>query len=221
MKTYFVYVHVNKINNKKYVGITSQNPSLRWGGNGFRYTRDRHPKFNSAIKKYGWDNFEHIILEKELSYEEAITKEKYYIKLYDSFNNGYNSTLGGEGTIGHEPWNKSKNQIYNENTLLKMSESKKGNTYRRGKKCTDEQKVRISESHKGLVSGFKGRKHKDESNALQSKPVGQYTMDGELIKVYYGANKAAKETGLNQSKITLVCQGKRNQTGGFKWKYQK
>ena len=51
---YTVYMHINKINDKKYVGITSRTPELRWQ-NGTAYKRNPH--FNAAIQKYGWDNY--------------------------------------------------------------------------------------------------------------------------------------------------------------------
>ena len=92
-KIYTVYVHKNKINGKCYVGITSQNPELRWqNGNGYRAQR----KFYNAIKKYGWNGFFHQIMATGLTEEEAKLMEQKLIKFYDSYNNGYNATLGGD-----------------------------------------------------------------------------------------------------------------------------
>lgn len=90
---YSVYIHINKDDdNKSYVGI-SKNPKKRWkNGEGYK----NQPKFYYAIKKYGWDNFKHIILLKNLSLEEAWEKEKEYIKKYDTINDGYNIHEGGE-----------------------------------------------------------------------------------------------------------------------------
>jgi len=51
---YKIYIHINKVNGKMYVGITKQTPEDRWK-NGTGY--DTSPKFYNAIKKYGWENF--------------------------------------------------------------------------------------------------------------------------------------------------------------------
>ena len=94
-------MHTNKINNKRYIGITGQDtPEDRWrNGRGYRTGY-----FKNAISKYGWDNFEHEILEDGLTLDEANEKEKYYIQFYNSFGeNGYNLTFGGDVTSGHKP----------------------------------------------------------------------------------------------------------------------
>lgn len=89
-------MHVLKIDNRKYIGITCQNPTQRWGSNGVRYKKNKY--FYSAIKKYGWSNFKHEILFEELSWDQACLKEKALIKLFDTTNHakGFNFTLGGE-----------------------------------------------------------------------------------------------------------------------------
>lgn len=91
-----IYMHINKINNKVYVGQTRQDPKKRWGKDGQNYQGSPH--FYSAIQKYGWDNFEHQILLTDLTQEEADEKEKYYISLFHSTdpNYGYNISAGGK-----------------------------------------------------------------------------------------------------------------------------
>lgn len=89
---YIIYAHINKINNKAYVGQTNQQPQRRWGSKGNRYKKQN---FYQAIQKYGWDNFNHIILEENLTKDEANEREKHWIKYYNSFYNGYNETEGG------------------------------------------------------------------------------------------------------------------------------
>lgn len=77
-KTSFcIYLLENNINHKKYVGQTIQKPQSRWR-NGKGYVCQ--PAIGKAIKKYGWNNFTHIILEDNiLTQEEANEKERYYI----------------------------------------------------------------------------------------------------------------------------------------------
>ena len=93
-KKYCIYMHKNKINDKVYIGMTSRKPEQRWlNGNGYK----RQPKFFNAILKYGWDNFEHIILEDNIPTEKiALEKETFYIKKYNSVLNGYNVTEAGQ-----------------------------------------------------------------------------------------------------------------------------
>lgn len=89
-----LYCHINKINGKRYFGITSTKPNKRWqNGKGYKQCI----KFNSAIQKYGWDNFEHIIMRENLSYDEACFLEQYYIKQFNTTDSkyGYNIDSGG------------------------------------------------------------------------------------------------------------------------------
>ena len=75
---YTVYEHKNKLNGKRYIGITSRKPQERWGrdGSGYKST----PHFYSAIQKYGWDGFEHNILYINCTLEQACELEKALIK---------------------------------------------------------------------------------------------------------------------------------------------
>lgn len=112
---YTVYMHVNKINGKKYIGITKQKPEERWkNGNGYKPTSH----FRHAIDKYGWSNFDHIILFTNLSSEEASKKERELIQQYNTTNHlyGYNNSNGGEIAFTYK---------HSEEAKQKMSESAK------------------------------------------------------------------------------------------------
>lgn len=99
---WLVYKHTNKINKKCYVGITCQTTQERWRQNGIGYKKSS-PLFWSAIQKYGWDNFDHEILEDNIeTKEEAGEREKYWIQYYnccvlDGKDLGYNLDRGGCG----------------------------------------------------------------------------------------------------------------------------
>ena len=91
-RNYCVYEHVNKINGKKYIGMT-KNPKCRWRNNGYAYRGCPH--FWKAIQKYGWDNFEHTILRKELTHMEACELEIKLIAEQETIEKGYNLAEGG------------------------------------------------------------------------------------------------------------------------------
>lgn len=92
MNNNVVYMHKNKINGKVYIGQTC-NLDKRWHSSsyiGCTY-------FYNAIQKYGWNNFEHIILKNNLTSKEADNLEIKYIAKYKSTNSqfGYNLSEGG------------------------------------------------------------------------------------------------------------------------------
>lgn len=91
---YSVYIHTNKTNGKKYVGITKQKPERRWQ-KGFGYVGS---VFGVAINKYGWDGFTHDIVACELSKNEACKLEISLISKYKTRDNryGYNVSKGGD-----------------------------------------------------------------------------------------------------------------------------
>lgn len=102
--TYCVYIHINKINGKKYIGQTiyGDNPNFRWK-NGAAYQTQKY--FWRAIQKYGWDGFDHEVVASNLTKEEANNFEILLIEKFNTTNSqfGYNITLGGGGALGRHP----------------------------------------------------------------------------------------------------------------------
>ena len=52
-----------------------------------------------------------------------------------------------------------------------------------------------------------------------SKQVGQYTLDGELVKTWVSTMEAERQTGFSRSNISQVARGKHKQAYGYIWKY--
>lgn len=117
-----LYIHKNKQKGKVYVGITSRKPEERWGYNGNGYKPDKEADkpthFWLAIQKYGWESFEHQIILTGLFKDEAELLEQQYIQLFDSYENGYNSTYGG--SLG------SKGYRHTDEAKRSMTEKRKG-----------------------------------------------------------------------------------------------
>lgn len=191
IKKYLIYKHTSP-NGKIYIGQTCQKPEDRWrNGNGYSDS----PLFFNAIQKYGWNNFSHEIVSEGLTLKEANWLESYLIRYYNSNNReyGYNLTSGGEG---------SPERTITEETRKLWSKQRSGeNSYWYGKHLSNEHKNKLSKLH---------TKHK----------VIQTTLDGIYITEFDNANVAESETGINHSKIYMVCKGERKTAGGYKWKYK-
>lgn len=88
-----VYIHINMINNKKYIGSSKHDfPESRWGQNGMGYEKQRF--YQEGIEPFGWDNFIHKILIKEIPLSLAQTLEFLLIKNLSLIDNGYNEDPG-------------------------------------------------------------------------------------------------------------------------------
>lgn len=179
---YTLYMHTNKINNKKYIGITKKKPSNRWA-NGANYKETS--KFGKAIQKYGWDNFIHEILNTYEDYSEAQQAEEKYISKYKTRQEkyGYNMAYGGSTNRGSK---------FSNETKIKMSNAKKGNTYFKGKHQTLEVKKRLS----------------------------KIVICVETNEEYIGLRDAQSKTGIHKDQIWKCCVGKGKTAGNYHWKYK-
>lgn len=134
-----IYCIENLINNKMYIG-KSVNIANRWEYHKSRLNRNKHTnqKLQRAFNKYGKDNFKFYVLEL-CDYELLNSKEMFYIKIYDSFINGYNLSVGGDGHNKYE---------ISDETRTKLSNAGK-------QKISEEIKQKISATLKGHVAANK------------------------------------------------------------------
>ena len=96
----FIYKITNKINGKSYIGQTIQNVKERF----YQHCATKCSQeilnmvIHKAINKYGKSNFTIEVIE-EVESTNLNDRERYWIRYYDSYNNGYNSTKGGQDGI--------------------------------------------------------------------------------------------------------------------------
>lgn len=226
--TYSVYMHVSP-SKKVYIGITCQKDlNRRWqNGQGYR----TQIRFYRAIQKYGWDNFEHIVLLNGVTKREAEEKEIELIKKYDSVNpqKGYNIENGGNCMGTHS-----------EETKLKISMAQRGEKNHafgkpsptRGRKASPETVEKNRQAHLGQPSWNKGKRLSEE----QRKNMGRYVRTPESIQkmreglsrsvrcvetgvIYPSCTDAGIDTGVNKGSISNVALGKRKRAGGYHWEY--
>lgn len=209
-KRWCVYMHTNKFNNKVYVGITSGDPKKRWK-NGHGYPKKQQPVFYRAIKKYGWDGFEHIIFIEDVSKEEAVQIEIALIALYKTNCNkykqpsyGYNMTDGGEGSVGRPLSDETKRKLSEQ--MMGRFAGDKNPFY--GKKHTDDVRKKMSEKDRGRVAPNKGIPMSDEqkvkiSIALQGSAISEYTKQ-RVRETHLGVHR----TDITKQRISASRKGK-------------
>jgi group I intron endonuclease len=116
--TNIVYEIKNKINGKRYIGITTNTISERYH---FSLMHHHNKHLSNSVKKYGEESFEFNILEKNVKDLETLCKlEMDYIDKFDACNKekGYNKSLGGLGVRLPQP--------FSEEHCRNISKAKKG-----------------------------------------------------------------------------------------------
>lgn len=93
-----IYKIINNMNEKIYIGKTKYSLQRRLRQH-FYYAikKKRNLKISNAIRKYGKNNFKIVLLAECIDNKDANKCETGFIHYYDSYHNGYNMTLGGDG----------------------------------------------------------------------------------------------------------------------------
>lgn len=169
-----IYSITNKINNKKYIGL-SEDIYTRWGHHRHYLNNGTHDNeyLQRAWNKYGEKNFEFEIIT-VCKPEELNKLEKYYIDKFDTFNNrdnGYNLQSGGD---------------YNEpsvETRKKISEKLTGKGHQfYGKHLETNHKLKIS-SNMTNTGFFRVSKHEDDSCLKGFRYIYRYYRDGKRKEI--------------------------------------
>lgn len=235
MNNFCVYIHIFP-NGKVYIGQTKQRPEDRWS-NGKGY---RGQLVERAIRKYGWDNIIHKIVESHLTKEQANALEIQLIKEYDSTNdqNGYNIAFGGcanaKGLKHTEEHNRKISESHKKRvccftrggekvgtfeSIMKAAEMVCG-SFRVISACCNGNK----KSGYGYVWRFEGKPFnqydtKNKKGGVKGFPVMAKTVDGQFIGAYRSVKAASKALSIHQNTIAEICKGKRDQKNGLVFSY--
>ena len=202
---YAVYVHINNINGKVYVGITCRSVEDRWM-HGYGYKNQLY--FYRAIKKYGWNNFEHFIFAEHLTAQEASNMEIIIIKKLKANNRKYGYNIAQGGLIECCEKDPTYEKRLTEKIKRRISAAVSGKNHPcYGKHLSEKTKRRISESEKG--------RKKAPNAGTQPIPI----VCVETGVVYPSTAEASRVIGVDHSSITMVLKGRRQRAGGFHWKY--
>ena len=159
-RTGIIYIARNEVNLKSYIGQTLH-PLNRRRSHHLHLSEQESPThFHNAIRYHGSDAFTWDILESDIPEYRLSNREELWIDFYDTFNNGYNMTTGGEGgtpsdEVRAEMSRTRKGRQHSDETKQKIG------AFFKGKQLTEEHKRKIGE-------GRRGKKHSAEARAKLS-----------------------------------------------------
>lgn len=214
-------------NGKVYIGQTINKKGRKRYYNSGNFKQQ--VKLYNSVEKYDWNPAETFeIIEECLcgpNKENLNEREQYWVKKFDSFNNGLNCNEGGHGNLGYKHSEESKRKMRDAKVNVKHPEwrNKQKSEYTKGRKHTEEAKKLMSENKKKKMTdevrskiskGLTGNK-----NGIGNKGTPKKVICLTNGMIYGSIKQAADELGLHSTGIINVCKGKFKQTKGFKFKY--
>jgi group I intron endonuclease len=223
-----IYLITNKINGKKYVGL-SNNINRRFAEHKCSLNK-KNTVLSKAFKKYSIENFEFEILEFVEDVNDLPNREVFWIK---KLNPEYNMNDGGLGNKGHKLSDELKNHLRvlgkiqweSKTDIEKQKIIKNFKRAEFNRKLSDEtkEKLRLANIGKKMSENAKAKisdKNKVSmiGNKSGNKSVIAYN-DNEEIE-FESSKVAGDYFGVHPSCITGVLKGRRLTSCGYKWKYK-
>ena len=180
-----IYKATSATTGKVYIGQTTQTLQERINQhNSHAYGHQYNYHFHNAIRKYGTEDFNYEIIEDNITSSDILNeREKYWIAYYDSYYNGYNSTMGGDGSVRRD-----------DELIAKLFRD--GRTTQEICEITGHHRGTIYKSYRAMALTEENNRRKAEKTRQRcSRAVEQYTIDGELIRVWPSATECGKILG--------------------------
>lgn len=163
-----IYKIINKENGLIYIGCTISSLDKKFKEHLSRcFTSNYKSKLYNSMKKYGQYNFTIELIE-ECDFNLIYETEKKYIDQYNSYNNGLNATIGGEGCLGYVHSPEMRVKI---SEAIKNGNSHKGKTYEElyGDKADEQREKRRLSVKNGWGSISDDEKEKRVNKAKETK----------------------------------------------------
>ena len=176
-----IYKASNKLNQKAYIGFATD--FKKRFKEHKRMRDDTH--FHRALRLDGLDNFEWEILYESFDQRHTLkVVEPLLIRDYNTFNSGYNMTLGGEGRLGHTMSKRTKEKLKEVNVGRVVSEETKRKLSEAGKRrvLSEEHKLNIGKANAGKTKPPFSAEHKRKlSESKRGKIKGPYNQKGKAL----------------------------------------
>lgn len=210
-----IYQAFNSIEKSSYIGATTKSLKERKQDHLERASRGQDGKLYKALRVFGSGAFIWKIIDDAETINELAVKEKYWIKYYDSKENGYNADEGGGFKKTVYQYSVATRELVGEFEGLNSAAS-----------ACNASKQDISRAALGvnnLYAGYLWSYNKSDLLPLASdkrrKEVIQLDEQGVVINTFKSVAEASKAAGTSKTCISRVCRGERKSTQGYVWKY--
>lgn len=232
-----IYKHTCLISGKAYIGQTTKSCEERWREHLYEKRKGK-TKFSKALLKYNEKYWKHEVLAYAKDKEDLDCMEDYFIKKFDTINNGYNLKYGGsygkhstESKIKMSEKRKGIGRPHTEQSKQRISAALKGKSFsdfhkkniseaKRGKTWTEKQKEAYRDKFTGNKNPNFGKKTSQETINEMRKKMGKPIFCKELKKEFSCAGEAAEFLGIKRCGIQK-CLIKGGTSHGYHWSYIK
>ena len=217
MKTKGIIYKVTNIENgKSYIGATFERMEDRKVDHIQKAKKSTGGYFQAAIATEGPEAFTWTQIDTANSIDELAQKEKEYVLLYDSLENGYNSDSGGGMQKTVFQYDTENGRLINAFDSLKSAAKAVGTN----KSAISNACLGISKTCKGYYWSYI---HPVPYilNDERKKTVIQFDLKGNLLAEFQSVAEASRNTGVSRTCISRCCRGERDKSGGYIWKYEK
>lgn len=221
--TGYIYKCVCSVTGKIYIGQTIQNYKERWrchikdAFNKGSVSYNHH--FHRAIRKYGEDNFQWTIIETisctnlENLHNILNELEIKYIKQFDSYHSGYNSTKGGDNSRKEckpiTSYNESGEKLKEFESVVEASEYYNISKDKIWTNCGRFSQYVVVNGEKIIFRYINDIYSIEEiekvKNSRFNRKVKIFDIDGNFIKEFSSPSDAAKYYNLKNARITKCC----------------
>jgi len=216
MNSSIIYKVTHKVSGRVYVGATQGDLETRKKDHSQKGAKFIGHQFQAAVGTYGPEAFCWEQIDTANSIEELAKKEKQYIFIYDSKDNGYNSDSGGGFKKPVYQYSAIDGSLLEQFDCLESAANKvNGFGKSISAACLGEVK-----SYKGFHWSYSLTVPFVLSDDLRRKRVGQYDINGELLNTYISISEASISTHVGKSCIAKCCRGERKSAGGFFWEFE-
>lgn len=204
----FIYKIWNEVNDNLYIGQTIRSLGQRWSQHK-QNAKDQNSHLYLAMRKYGIENF-HIEQIEEVANDQLNEREKYWISYYNTYFDGYNSTLGGDGSLEQLVTVQEIEGLWQQGYGISEIAEILGVS-----RMVIRDRIYTSPLYSEEEAQSRGR---NKLLSQKRKGIIQKDLNGKFIAYYESGVQAEEKTGINRKTISQALR-RTGRSSGYIWEY--